>query len=104
MNMSLLTNTLCYSCMFASYYRQARSPVLPGEWRASGGVKVNVALAVIGQITTWTAIICTLVPSGSDPHPLATFLRISGSAVAMVAIGLMLYWSGNPQQLATASA
>jgi amino acid transporter len=103
-NMSILTNTLCYAFMFAAYLKLARSNVRPGDWRAPGGTKTNVALAVVGQVTTWTAIVCTLVPSGSDPHPLSTFLKIAGSAVAMVAIGGVLYWSGTRRRLATAPA
>ncbi|MGD0192556.1 MAG: APC family permease [Rhizomicrobium sp.] len=102
-NMSVLTNTICYAFLFAAYYKLARSANSAGEWRAPGGKGVNLTLAIVGQVATWTAIVCTLVPSGSDPHPLVTFLKISGSAGFMVAIGVLLYWSGNRRRLAALS-
>jgi hypothetical protein len=32
-----------------------------------------------------------MIPSSSDPHPLAAFLKIVIAAVAMIGVGLLIY-------------
>jgi amino acid transporter len=92
--MSILTNTLCYAFIFAAYLILARNEIAPGDWQPPGGRTTSLALSVLGQVSTWVAIICTLVPSATDPHPLTTFLKIALSTLAMVVIGGLLYWLG----------
>jgi len=99
-SMSILSNTLCYVFMFAAYVRLARSPSAPGDWRPPGGARTSFALGLLGQSATLVAIACTLVPSATDPFPLRTFLKIALSTVAMVVIGVLLYWLGRRRSLA----
>jgi glutamate:GABA antiporter len=87
-SMSVLTNTVCYIFVFAAYLKVKRGNL----WA--------LAIGAVGEITTITAIVCTMVPSVSDPHPLTTFLKIAVSTIAMVVVGLFLYWLGTRRKAA----
>ncbi|HXL98547.1 MAG TPA: APC family permease [Rhizomicrobium sp.] len=102
-SMSVLTNTLCYVFMFAVYLKSVRAEPAAGMWRPSGGVRTGLVLGIVGQTATLIAILCTLVPGGGDPHPVETFLKIVISTVAMLVVGLVLYWLGTRRQAAPAT-
>jgi amino acid transporter len=90
-SMSVLTNTICYVFVFASYLKVQRS-----------GLR-GIVIGVVGEIATISAIVCTLVPSGSDPHPMATFLKMAISTGVMIVVGLVLYWLGTRRREALAA-
>jgi glutamate:GABA antiporter len=90
-SMSVLTNTACYLFLFAAYLKVKR-----GNGRA-------LLIGMIGEIATITAIVGTMIPSGSDPHPLATFLKILISAIVLTVAGLVLYWLGTRRKEAPAT-
>jgi amino acid transporter len=94
-SMGILTNTICYIFMFAAYFVSiGKAPVVDG-WRPAGGKATGILIGTAGMAATLAAIVCTLVPSGSDHAPLQTFLKLIGSAAAMVVTGLALFWLGN---------
>jgi glutamate:GABA antiporter len=99
-SMSVLTNTICYVFLFAVYLKWSRTSALPGGWQPPGGLRTSIVLAVVGQIATLVAIACTLVPGADDAHPMATFLKIALSTLAMLVAGLVLYWLGTRRQAA----
>lgn len=103
-SMSVLTSSIPYVFVFIAYFRHARRKPVPGAWLPPGGARTGLVLAVVGQAATLMAIICSMVPASSDPHPLATFLKIALSTLAMLAIGLVLYWLGNRRRRAVAAA
>jgi len=90
--MSVLTSTIPYLFTFAAYLKFARADDVPGAWHMPGGVRATLIVGGIGQCATVIAIACTLVPSSSEPHPLAAFLKIVLSTAVMLAVGLLLYW------------
>ena len=90
--MSVLTSTIPYLFMFAAYLKFARADDVPGAWRMPGGVPATLFVGAVGQCATVIAIACTLVPSSSEPRPLAAFLKIVLSTAVMLAVGLVLYW------------
>lgn len=90
--MSVLTSTIPYLFMFAAYLKFAPAAEPAGAWRMPGGVRAKLIVGGIGQCATIVAIACTLVPSSSEPHPLAAFLKILLSTALMLAVGLLLYW------------
>jgi amino acid transporter len=90
--MSVLTSTIPYLFMFAAYLKFARAEDVPGAWHMPGGVRAALTVGVVGQCATVVAIACTLVPSSSEAHPLAAFLKIVLSTAVMLAVGLLLYW------------
>jgi len=99
--MSVLTATIPYVLVFAAYLARDRWPVTPEAWLPPGGARTGIILGVIRMISTLVAIACTMVPSGSDLHPLATFFKIVLSTLAMLAVGLLFYWSRTRGRLAT---
>lgn len=92
--MSVLTATVPYIFVFAAYLSRHRWPDVANAWVPPGGVATARVLGVVGMIATIVAITCTMVPSGTDPHPLATFLKIVFSTLGGLAVGLFLYWLG----------
>jgi amino acid transporter len=89
-SMSVLTNTICYVFVFAVYLRLHRTET--AGWRPPGGATTGLVLGVMGQTATLVAIACTLVPSAGDAHPLQTFAKIAIATLAMVVVGVVLYW------------
>ena len=94
LSMSVLTATIPYVFVFAAYLARNRWPIVTGAWEPPGGARMGRVLGIVGMIATLVAIACTMVPSGSDLHPLATFLKIVFSTMGGLAIGLFLYWIG----------
>ncbi|HEY5339204.1 MAG TPA: APC family permease [Rhizomicrobium sp.] len=92
--MSVLTATIPYIYVFAAYLARDRWPAIPDAWIPPGGARTGIVLGVVGMISTLVAIACTMVPSGTDLHPLATFLKIVFSTLGALAVGLFLYWLG----------
>jgi amino acid transporter len=92
--MSVLTATVPYIFLFAAYLARSRWPLVAGAWEPPGGASMGKLLGVVGMIATVAAISCTMIPSGNDLHPLATFLKIVFSTLGALAAGLFLYWLG----------
>lgn len=90
-SMGVLTNTSCYIFLFAAYLKVKR------------GIGWAILVGVVGELATITAVIGTMIPSASDPHPLATFLKIVISAIVLTVVGLVLYWLGTRRQGALAT-
>lgn len=101
-SMSVLTATIPYVFVFAVYLARRRWPEVLKAWRPPGGARTSLGLGIVGMAATLIAIGCTLVPSGSDPHPLATFLKIALSTAVMLAAGLVLYGLGMRRRAHTA--
>jgi glutamate:GABA antiporter len=92
--MSVLTSTVPYVYVFAAYLAQKRWPAAPGAWRPPGGARTSLILGIVGMASTLSAIACTMVPSDSDPHPMAAVFKIVISTLAMLGAGLALYAMG----------
>jgi amino acid transporter len=92
--MSVLTSTIPYIFVFAAYLTRRRWPHIPDAWVPPGGARTGMVLGVIGMVSTLVAIACTMVPSGTDLHPLTTFFKIVGSTLGALVVGLALYWLG----------
>lgn len=90
--MSVLTTAVPYVLMFIAHIRCAALPPIPGAWVPPGGARTSLVLAWVGQISTLVAIACSLAPDAGDPHPVATFLKITLTAAAMTMAGLLFYW------------
>jgi amino acid transporter len=93
--MGVLTAVVPYIFMFAVYLKVSRLAPVPGAWAPPGGGRTSFALGAVGLASTLVAIACTLVPNAGESHPLAAVLKIVFSALAMAAVGLLLYWLGS---------
>jgi amino acid transporter len=97
--MSVLTATIPYVLAFAAYLSRKRWPESAESWIPPGGARTGVVLGVVGMIASLVAIACTLVPSGTDAHPWASFVKIVISTGVMLMVGLFLYWSGTRKRV-----
>jgi glutamate:GABA antiporter len=98
--MSVLTSTIPYVLVFAAYVSRKRWPDSADAWLPPGGARTGLVLGAVGMIASLVAIGCTLVPSGTDPHPWTSLFKIVISTVAMLVVGLFLYWSGARNRVA----
>jgi amino acid transporter len=98
--MSVLTSTIPYVLVFAAYLARKRWPDSAETWVPPGGARLGLVLGAVGMVSSLVAIACTLVPSGSDAHPWASFFKIVISTVVMLIVGMFLYWSGTRKRVA----
>jgi amino acid transporter len=100
--MAVLGSTLPYLFMFWVHIKTADMPPVPGAWTPPGGRRTTLILGWLGMASSAVAIACTMVPSSSDPHPMAAFLKIVVATVVMIGTGLVLYWLARRRKVAVA--
>jgi amino acid transporter len=103
-SMSVLTVTIPYIFVFIAYFGRKRWPESEDAWLPPGGATTGLVLGLVGLVSTLIATACCLVPSGSDPHPLTTFLKIVFATGGAVLVGLILYALGTRRQARVALA
>ncbi|SRR5579862_8879 len=91
-DMSVLGSTVPYLFMFWVQIKGASLPSVPGLWTPPGGARTTRALGWLGMAASAVAILCTLVPSSDDPHPLWAVAKIVISTLVVAVVGLALYW------------
>jgi len=100
--MAVLGSTIPYLYVFWVYIKTANMPPVPGAWTPPGGKRTTRILGWLGMVSSLVAIVCSAVPSSSDPHPAAAFLKIVISAAAMIGVGLLFYWLATRRRTAAA--
>lgn len=90
--MAVLGSTIPYLFMFWVQIKTADMPPVPGAWTPPGGRRTTLVFGWLGMASSIVAIACTMVPSSSDPHPMAAFLKIVTAAAVMIGVGLLFYW------------
>jgi amino acid transporter len=90
--MAVLGSTIPYLFVFWVHIKTADMPPVPGAWAPPGGRRTTRVLGWLGMASSLVAIACTMVPSSSDPHPFAAFLKIVIAAAVMIGVGLLFYW------------
>jgi amino acid transporter len=100
--MAVLGSTIPYLFMFWVHIKTADMPPVPGAWAPPGGRRTTLILGWLGMASSTVAIVCTMVPSSSDPHPMAAFLKIVVATVVMIGTGLVLYWLARRRRVAVA--
>jgi hypothetical protein len=78
--------------MFWVHIKSANMPRMAGAWVPPGGRRTTFVLGWLGMVSCIVAIACSMVPSSSDPHPLAAFFKIIVAAAVMIGVGLLFYW------------
>ncbi|HEX3945818.1 MAG TPA: hypothetical protein VHW69_17215, partial [Rhizomicrobium sp.] len=98
--MGVLTIVIPYVFMFIGHLKIQNWPALAGAWAPPGGKRTSIVLGWVGLISTLVAIVCTLIPNSSEPHPLTAFVKIVLAALAMLVVGLALYWMADRRRRA----
>lgn len=91
-SMSIITYFIPYLFLFAAMIKLQREPLPQGAFHLPGGRIMAITIATIGFITTLLAIVLSVVPSSDDPHPTLSVIKILGSTLLMLAIGIAVYW------------
>jgi amino acid transporter len=102
--MAVLGSTIPYLFMFWVHIKSANMPPVPNAWAPPGGRRTTLVLGWLGLASSAVAIACTMVPSSSDPHPLTALVKIVLSALAMLLVGLALYWTAARRRSVAAAA
>jgi glutamate:GABA antiporter len=93
-NISVITALIPFLFLFAAVIRVQNDPVGPDVTRIPGGKRVARVVACIGFLTTLFATVLSLFPSPDDPHIILAAAKILGSTVALVGLGIVVYWLG----------
>jgi amino acid transporter len=98
--MAVITYFLPYLLMFAALIRLQRELAGPDVRRVPGGAPVAVAMAMVGFATTAVAIVLACLPPADSRDPALAVLKIVGSNLALVALGIWLYRRGRARRAA----
>jgi glutamate:GABA antiporter len=89
--MSVLTTFIPFLFLFGAMIRVQSRATESGVLRVPGGRPVAVALAMLGLASTAATIVLSTIPAADDPHPALAVVKIIGSAVAMLGLGIVLF-------------
>jgi amino acid transporter len=99
--MSVITNFIPYLYLFASMFKIQNQPAGPGVIRVPGGRPIARLVSIVGLLTTSFTIVVSLIPQPDDPHKVMSVIKVVGSTVVLLAVGVWLYWSGKKRAAAT---
>ncbi|MGA7616819.1 MAG: APC family permease [Thermoanaerobaculia bacterium] len=80
--------------MFAAMIRHQRTRPAAGVLHVPGGKPVALVFAWLGLATTAISIALAMIPSADEPNPRLALLKIIGSTLVLLGVGLALYASG----------
>jgi glutamate:GABA antiporter len=93
-SMSVISYFIPFLYLFASMFKLQREPAGPEVIRVPGGKRVAQIVAVVGFMTTTLTIVLSLIPSQDEPNKMLAVIKVVGLTGIMLAIGVVLYWSG----------
>src|SRR5947208_2814234 len=96
--MGVISYFLPFFYMFASVIRLQDEPAGPGVMRIPGGRPVAIFLAVLGLVTTTISSVLACIPPAEEPHKMLAVVKLLGSSVLMVGIGVIIYWVGKSKK------
>jgi amino acid transporter len=89
-NMVIIAFFIPYALMYAAMIRVQWMPTGDDVRRVPGGRPVAVLLGALGFITVAVSIVLACVPPAGDPRPGLAVVKVVGSSLAMVALGVVL--------------
>jgi amino acid transporter len=102
-NLMVLATMLPFAALFATAIRLAGGAPVPGEARIPGGRNTVIAMGMLGLATTLGAMALSLVPAAGEPHPWLALLKVAGTTVVLLGIGLAIYLAGKARAARAAS-
>ncbi len=93
-SMGIIAYFIPFLFMFAAMIKLQAEPAAPGVMRVPGGKWVAIALAALGFATTMVSIVLACVPADDEPNKLLAVIKIVGSSVVLVLIGVAVYLNG----------
>jgi amino acid transporter len=99
--MGVITYFIPYLLMFAALIRVQDRPCGPEVRRVPGGKPVAIAMGAVGFATTAISIVLACLPPADARHPALAVLKVLGSCLALVVLGMWLYARGKARRQAT---
>lgn len=99
--MGVITYFIPYLLMFAALIRVQREPAGTGVRRVPGGKPAAIAMGAVGFATTAISIVLACLPPADARHPALAVLKVVGSCLALVALGMWLYARGKARREGT---
>jgi amino acid transporter len=93
-SMGIIAYFIPFLFMFAAMIVLQREPAGPSVMRVPGGKAVAIALASLGFFVTAASIVLACIPPDEEPNKTLAVVKVVGSSVVLVAIGVVVYLSG----------
>ena len=93
-SMGIIAYFIPFLFMFAAMIKLQREPAAPDVIRVPGGSAVAIALAALGFVTTAVSIVLACIPPDEAPDKMFAVLKVVGSSLALVGIGVVVYVLG----------
>ena len=93
-SMGIIAYFIPFLFMFAAMIVLQREPAGPEVMRVPGGKPVAIALAAIGFVVTAISIVLACVPPDDEPNKTFVVVKVVGSSLALVGIGVVVYLLG----------
>jgi amino acid transporter len=103
-SMGIIAYFVPFLFMFAAMIRLQREPAGPEVMRVPGGTPVAIALAALGFFTTAVSIVLACIPPDDEPNKTLAVVKVVGSSLVLVLIGVAVYWLGRRRAAGTAGA
>jgi amino acid transporter len=81
-SIGVITYFIPYGFLFAAAFKLA------------GGRRLQRFLALVGMLTTGSAIVLSLLPNPAAAHKLLTLAKVAGSTAVLAGVGAWIYWKG----------
>ena len=93
-SIGVITYMLPYVFLFAAMFRLQRMPAGADVIRVPGGRPVAIMLSMVGSATATLAIVLSLLPPPDEPNKALAVMKILGSTLALLAVGVAIYVLG----------
>src|SRR3954463_11495032 len=93
-SMGIIAYFIPFLFMFAAMIVLQREPAGPEVMRVPGGKPVAIALAATGFIVTAISIVLACVPPDEEPNKMLAVVKVVGSSLVLVGIGVVVYLAG----------
>jgi amino acid transporter len=93
-SMGIIAYFIPFLFMFAAMIVVQREPAGPDVLRVPGGRLVAIALAATGFTVTAISIVLACVPADEEPNKMLAIVKVVGSSMALVGIGVVVYVLG----------
>jgi amino acid transporter len=90
-SMGVLTFIIPYLWMFMAYWKVQSRPADGLDFKTPGGPKAGRALAALGLIVSFTAVLGSMAPSPDAADKLGTFLKLMIASAVMIGLGAFIY-------------
>ena len=102
-SMGIIAYFIPFLFMFAAMIVLQREPAGPEVMRVPGGRPAAIALAATGFVVTTISIVLACVPPDEEPNKMLAVVKVVGSSLVLVGIGVVVYLAGRRRAMTAAA-